>query len=96
MNKTIIKREKYLNQIKNFINQDIVKVIIWQRRVWKSYILLQIINELTQNNKVNKSDIIYINKEDIKWDYINNYNDLYNLVKDYKYIFIDEIQDIKN
>jgi predicted AAA+ superfamily ATPase len=94
MNKIIIKREKYLNHIKNYINKDIVKVIIGQRRVWKSYILLQIIDELKNNLKVDDKDIIYINKEDIKWDKILNYNDLYEIIKDYKYIFVDEIQDI--
>jgi len=94
MNKTIITREKYINQIKNFINTDIVKVIIWQRRVWKSYILLQIIDELIQL-WINKSEIIYLNKEDIKWDKIRNYNDLFETVKNFKYIFIDEIQDIE-
>gem|GEM_PF-4121488 len=35
-----------------------------------------------------------MNKEDIRWDTIKDYNDLYNAVKDYRYIFIDEIQDI--
>lgn len=95
MTKTIISREKYINQIKNFINKDIVKVIIGQRRVWKSYILLQIIDEILKT-WVNKNEIIYLNKEDIKWDKIIDYNDLYNTVKDFKYIFIDEIQDINS
>lgn len=95
MNKTIIPREKYINQIKNFINKDIVKVIIWQRRVGKSYILLQTIDELIKL-WIKKSEIIYLNKEDIKWDKIQDYNDLYNAVKDFKYIFIDEIQDINS
>lgn len=96
MNKTIIKRNKYLNNIKNFINKDIVKVIIWQRRVWKSYILLQIIDELKTNFSVLDKEIIYLNKEDIIWDNIKDYNDLYNTIKDFKYIFVDEIQDINS
>lgn len=94
MSKTIIKRDKYLSNIKNFINKDIVKVIIWQRRVWKSYILLQIIDELKSNFKALDEEIIYINKEDIKWDKVQDYKDLYEEVKNFKYIFIDEIQDI--
>ncbi len=95
MSKTIISREKYINQIKNFINKDIVKVIIGQRRVWKSYILLQIMDELKRDLWVNDKEIIYINKEDIVWDHVRDYNDLYNAVKDFRYIFIDEIQDIE-
>lgn len=96
MNKTIILRKKYINSIKNFINKDIVKVIIWQRRVWKSYTLLQIIDEIKNNFWAKNEEIIYINKEDIKWDNVRNYNDLYLAVKDFKYIFIDEIQDIES
>lgn len=94
MNKTYIKRTRYINQIKNFINKDIIKVLIWQRRVGKSYILFQIMDELTHTMGVSEKEIIYINKEDIKWDTIKDYSDLYTAVKDYKYIFIDEIQDI--
>ena len=49
-----------------------------------------------ESKGVLESDIIYINKEEFKWDNIKDYNDLYNLVKDYKNIFIDEIWDIDN
>lgn len=94
MNKTYIKRTRYINKIKNFINKDIIKVFIWQRRTGKSYILFQIMDELINNLWVIEKEIIYINKEDIKWDNVKDYSDLYNAVKDYKYIFIDEIQDI--
>jgi len=95
MIKTFIKRYWYLEKIKPFIWKDLIKVLIWQRRVWKSYLLLQIIDFLYLK-WINKNEIIYINKEDLKWDDIKNYKDLYKLVKDYKYIFIDEIQDIEN
>jgi uncharacterized protein len=96
MNKTYIKRTKYINHIKNFIWKDIIKVIIWQRRVGKSYILFQIMDELKDNYNIQEKEIIYINKEDIKWESIVDYNDLYKVIKDYKYIFVDEIQDIKD
>lgn len=96
MNKIIIKRNKYLNKISKFINKDIVKVIIWQRRVWKSYILKQIIEELKDNLWILESEIIYINKEDLKWDFIKDYNDLFKAVEKFRYIFIDEIQDIES
>ncbi len=43
---------------------------------------------------VSENEIISINKEDIRWDAIRDYNDLYAAVKDFRYIFIDEIQDI--
>jgi uncharacterized protein len=53
-------------------------------------------DELKNNYSVKNSEIIYVNKEDLAFDNIKNYNDLYELVKDYKYIFIDEIQDIES
>ncbi len=59
MNKIIIKREKYIKQIRAFINKDIVKVIIWQRRVGKSFILKQIIDELMFYNIIL---VIFISK----------------------------------
>ena len=95
MTKTFISRNNYLEKIKPFINKDIVKVLIWQRRVWKSYLLLQIIDFL-QSSWIDKKDIIYLNKEDIKWDFVSDYNVLYEQVKDFKYIFIDEIQNIQD
>ena len=100
MTKTIKKREIYINKIKPFINKDIIKVLIWQRRVWKSYILLQLIEELKLNYKVSEKDIIYINMELNEFDNIHDYNDLLKYIKDKSdwkektYVFIDEIQDI--
>ncbi len=95
------KRPLYLEKIKAFINKDIIKVLIWQRRVWKSYILFQIIDELKNNFWVNDTQIIYINKELNEFDFIKNYQNLLDFikkgdVKEKKYIFIDEIQDITN
>ncbi len=95
MNKTVIKRENYLESIIPFIWKDLIKVFIWQRRVWKSYVLYQIIDFLHSQN-IWDNEIIYINKEELQWDHIKNYTDLYNTVKSYKYIFIDEIWDIEN
>ncbi len=92
MNK-IINRQHYISQIENYIDKPIIKVILWQRRVGKSYILLMVIEHL-KNIGIDIEDIIYINKEDLKWDFIKDYNDLYKATKDYKYIFIDEIQEI--
>jgi len=94
MNK-IINRQQYISQIESYIDKPIIKVILWQRRVGKSYILLLVIDYL-KNKWVSEKNIIYINKEDLKWDNIRDYNDLYNATKDYKYIFVDEIQEIED
>lgn len=94
MNKTVINRDLYLNQIEKFINTDLVKVITWQRRCWKSYILLQIMDILKNKYKIANEDFIYINMEDIKRNNIDSYERLHETIKKYKHIFIDEIQDI--
>lgn len=98
MIKTYIKRDIYFERIQPFINKDIIKVIIGQRRVGKSYFLYQILDYIKKNNK--KSNIIYIDKEEYKFQKIKTYKDLYKYIKDNtkkgrNYIFIDEIQEIE-
>jgi len=97
MIKKYIKRSIYLNKIKPFINKNVIKVIVGQRRVGKSYLLFQIMDLIKASNK--KANIIYINKELNEFDLIKNYQDLLNYIKKHargknNYIFIDEIQDI--
>lgn len=100
MMNTYFTRNIYVERIRPFISKDIIKVLIWQRRVWKSYILLQIMDELKNHHNVQQDQIIYINKELNTFDHIKNYQDLLNYIKkdttqQHKYIFIDEIQDIQ-
>ena len=90
-------RPSYLNSIKPFIGKQIIKVLTGQRRTGKSYLMLQIIDFIKQNNA--EANIISINKEEFEFDFIKNYNDLYNYVKEKSketknYLFIDEIQEI--
>ena len=44
----IIDRPFYLNQIENFLGSNLIKVIVWQRRVGKSYILKLLIQKLVK------------------------------------------------
>jgi uncharacterized protein len=97
--KTYNKRPIYIEKIKPYIDKDIIKVLIGQRRVGKSYILFQIIDELKTNYGVKENQIIYINKELNEFNNIRDYNDLLTYVKkepngSKRYVFIDEIQDI--
>jgi predicted AAA+ superfamily ATPase len=98
MNKLIIRR-KYLENIKPYIGKQIIKILIGQRRVGKSYILLQTIEEIKSQDAT--ANILYINKEDFQFDKIKTANDLYEYVQNNtndkvkNYIFIDEIQEIK-
>ena len=97
MIKKYISRPTYVNKIKPFIDKDVIKVIVGQRRVGKSYLLFQIIDEIKKLRK--NANIIYVNKELDKFDDIKNHKDLLSYLKlktgnKKSYIFIDEIQDI--
>jgi len=100
MIKKYFSRNNYFKLIKPYINTNIIKVIIGQRRVGKSYFLYQIIDEVKKLDK--KANIIYINKELYEFDAIKDYKDLERylnerlLKKSKNYIFIDEIQEIIN
>lgn len=95
----MIKREKYLKNIRGFYDQDLIKVITGIRRSGKSTLLKQIIDELKESG-VNKEKIIYINFEDIEMSFIKNDMDLNAYIKkqikdDEKYyLFFDEIQNV--
>lgn len=96
----IIKREKYLKNIRPFYDSKYIKVITGIRRCGKSEIILQIIQELKEKGISNKN-IIYLNLEDARGSLIRKGEDLYKILDvlindDQKYyIFIDEIQHIK-
>lgn len=93
-----IKRKGYLEKINPFINQNLIKVLVGQRRVGKSYLLFQLIDLI--KSKTPESNIIYINKEQYEFDEIKTYKELIEFVntnknkKTVNYLFIDEIQDI--
>ena len=95
-----IPRPKYLKRIEPFIGKNLIKVFTGQRRVGKSYLLFQIIEEIKK--KDSEAKIIYINKEDLAFAHLRNADDLNGYVLQNKsaeqktYVFIDEIQDIEN
>lgn len=98
MNSAIIKRRKYIDDILPYINKNIIKVLVGQRRVGKSFLLKQIIAHIqAQDSLVN---IVYINKEDMQFESIRTAKDLYDYILEHSkdnitnYIFIDEIQEI--
>ena len=95
-----ISRPQYIERIKPYINKDIIKVLIGQRRVGKSYMLFQIMDEIIKQDK--KANIIYISKELDDFEHIKDHKDLLKEISAKKtdtgkqYIFIDELQDIEN
>lgn len=92
-------RHYYLDKVKPFMGQNILKVFTGQRRVGKSYFLFQLIDLLQKDNTVK---VLYINKEDLAFSFIKNEEDLHQYIIENKsttqktYVFIDEIQDIQN
>jgi uncharacterized protein len=95
-------RTDYLNAIRSYCHNKLVKVIVGQRRTGKSYILRQIAHDLIANG-VHPHNIFYLNKEFIDFDFVNHYTDLEQLIKQYQltlkplgkiYLFFDEIQNI--
>ena len=99
MIKTYIPRQCYLERVVPFIGKDIIKVIIGQRRVGKSYFMFQVMDYVLKTLKVNRDSIIYINKELHEFDNIKTSLDLIKHIESVKrkgknYLFIDEIQEI--
>lgn len=96
-------RKFYLDKILKYLdNSNLIKVLIWQRRVWKSFIMKQIINFLIEEKQIQKNNIVYINLE---IDYLKfpTIVDFDNYIKEYikskwikwrLYMFLDEIQEI--
>ncbi len=99
MIKKYIERSYYLDRIRPFMNKDVIKVLIGQRRVGKSYLLFQIMDELVKQG-VSKSSMLYINKELYEFEPIRQYEDLLRYVKEaaksqkITVLLIDEIQGI--
>lgn len=95
----MIKREKYLEKIRPFYDQDLIKVITGIRRCGKSVLLTQIIDEIKESG-VKESQIIYLNFEFLDYSFIKNEEDLNKYIKekitnkDKYYIFLDEIQSV--
>ncbi len=96
--KTYISREIYFEKIKPFIGKDIIKVLVGQRRVGKSYLFFQIMDEIQKQNST--ANVLYINKELNEFEFLRTWQQLYDYIRSKavaeqtNHIFIDEIQDI--
>ncbi len=94
-------REKYLSKIRSFYHtESLIKIIYGMRRSGKSVILKQIMDEIIKLG-VSEDNVIYINFESLKYDFIKNAKDLYNYIESLKtnknkyYVFLDEIQKVE-
>lgn len=96
-----LKREMYLEQIRPYYDSDIIKVITGVRRCGKSMLLDEIKDELLEQG-IASDKIIYLNLEDMDYEYIVNASDLNKEIKSRisdngkYYIFLDEVQHVKD
>ena len=95
----MIQRPEYLKELKKFKDKELIKVITGIRRCGKST-LLEMYRKMLVENGISSDQIININLEDLQYNFIENYMDLYNYINNNlqknkkNYIFIDEIQKI--
>ena len=97
----MLKREKYLERIRDFYHSDLVKILVGIRRCGKSVILEQITEELKEQG-VDENHIIYVNFEFIEFENLTDYKELNKYIKEkiiddkLYYLFFDEIQNVEN
>jgi predicted AAA+ superfamily ATPase len=91
-------RPDYINRIRPFIGKEIIKVLVGHRRVGKSFLLYQLMDEIAKI--LPDADQVFINKELYDFRDIVDWEDLIEYIKKKKQVdrlcavFIDEIQDI--
>ena len=97
----MVQRHDYLDQLKKWKDQKIIKVITGIRRCGKST-LLELYREYLKTQNVTNDQIISINFEELEYEELLNYKALYNFIKERlhktktTYIFLDEIQQVEN
>ena len=95
----IIERPLYMTRLLPFIGKNIIKVLTGQRRVGKSYILKSVAEHIQTADP--QANIISIDLEDFAFSHITDAKALHDEIIRYikegekNYIFIDEVQEIK-
>lgn len=96
----MIIREKYMQQICDFMDKPVIKVITGMRRCGKSA-LLELTRDELKARGVPNENIIYINFESLRYEHLKEYRSLYQEVskrvegvEGKVYILLDEIQEV--
>lgn len=95
----ILSRPEYLQEIHKHLGKQTIVVLTGQRRVGKSYVLLDLKEELSADPQNN---VIFIDKEKRAWKEIKTDSDLNDYIDagidstKTNYILIDEVQEIKD
>ena len=97
----MVERTEYLNELKKWKDENVIKVVTGIRRCGKST-LLKMFQDYMLNEQIAVEQLISINFEDLKYEELLDYKKLYEyinsrLLPDRKnYIFLDEIQMVDN
>jgi predicted AAA+ superfamily ATPase len=95
-------RSNYLKKIISFEQSSLIKVLVGQRRVGKSFILRQYIDHLIKSG-VEARNTLYINMEYTNFEFLSTHRELANLINTYfdeykikgkLHLFVDEVQRI--
>ena len=103
MQKKLYPRELYLNKIRSFYHEnDLIKVITGVRRCGKSSLMQLIAKELIKSG-VDESKIVYLNLDKRPYRRVKKADQLEDIlankldpIEGDKYLFIDEIQNVKD
>ena len=97
----MIQRKEYLDLLKKWKDDQVIKVITGIRRCGKST-LLALYQDYLRSQGVADDQIIYVNFEELEYEDLLDYKALYNYIKSRlhpektTYIFLDEIQQVVN
>ena len=92
-------RQSYLNTLLEFLDKEVIKVIVGVRRCGKST-LLKLFTEELKSRKIPSKNIIHINFESMRYRNITNYSLFYEYVAKHisqngkAYLLIDEPQNV--
>ncbi len=103
LDKNLYRREKYLSKVRGFYHEcGLIKVFVGVRRCGKSSIMNLIMQELIDNG-VSEDNILYYHLDKNPYENIDTPFKLKKLITKYshgvkgmKYLFIDEIQNVKD
>ena len=93
----MINRPEYLEELISFKDKDLIKVVTGIRRCGKST-LFDLYCDYLLENGVSEEQIVRLNLEDADYDFITNYKELHDYIKEklvkdkMNYVFIDEVQ----
>lgn len=95
----MVQRKEYLDQLINWRDEQVIKVVTGIRRCGKSTLLLQF-QQWLKENEVTDEQIVSVNFEELEYEELLDYKKLYQYLKERlvsgktTYIFLDEIQKV--